>query len=228
MSTLLAIMSCHRYDYVFPGFVDWFTRPVVDRISGIRESWLKDVTIDYKIFYGAGQRQPSSDEVFLNCRDGYFYSFEKIRAIIQYALSNGYDYLLKCDDDVYVYWDRLLRNMPTADYVGRGQGWAVEEGGKSFATPFAPGPTYGLSRRSMEYLITSPLGAWAEDRWVGESLQRGGIGLTVENRFHLVRPTRTCQYMSDAELDSPNDYLTIHSLSPEQMVRHWRRNRAAS
>ena len=45
MRILLAVFSCHRYEYP-PD--DWFKRPVVDRVSALRDTWLKDVTIDYK------------------------------------------------------------------------------------------------------------------------------------------------------------------------------------
>lgn len=222
MQTLLAIFSAHKYEYTIAGYRDWFTRPVVNRVQGIRDSWLKDVTIDYKFFYGFSQsRKPGVDEIFLPCPDDYHHSYEKIRGVLQYTLDNGYDYLIKVDDDVWVYWDRLAAYMPTADYVGSGRGFAVKENFSTFRVDFAPGFTYSLSRRSMEILLASPQGAWAEDRYVGESLRRAGIPLTVEDRFHLVKPTRTNQYISEEELEKPNDYLTIHSLSPEQMRRHY-------
>lgn len=221
MRTLLAIFTCHRYEYTIADYKDWFTRPVVDRVQGIRDSWLKDITIDYKLFYGQGaSRQPLPDEVFLPVIDDYHHSDDKIRALIKYTLDHGYEQLVKIDDDCYVYWDRLAGNLPTGDYVGSGRGFAVKENFSTFRADFAPGFTYSLSRKAMEILLASPAGpAWAEDRWVGESLRRKGIPLTVEDRFHLVRPTRTNQYINDDDLLTPNDWLTFHSASPSQMFR---------
>ena len=210
----LGVFSCHKYKYTNSDLAkDWFTRPKADRLSGIRNSWLKDVTCDYKIIKGIGDealRQP--DELFLNCMDDYHHSTDKLRALIKYTFDRGYDYLLKVDDDVYVYWDRLMQNVPTADYVGGG--------------PFGPGDTYcsgatyWLSRRSMSILLTSPAGCWAEDRWAGEALNRNGIKCAFDTRYHVVKPTRNNQYISDADLALPNNYLTLHSLSPDQMRRH--------
>ena len=221
MKVLLAIFTCHKYEYTIAGQRDWFTRPVTDRVRGIRDSWLKDVTGDYKFFYGQGSnREPLVDEVFLPVPDDYHHSYEKIKAVIKYALDNGYDYLCKVDDDVYVYYDRLMANVPTTEYVGCGRGWDVESC-KQFSTTFCPGFTYWLSRRAMELLAQSPAGCWAEDRWVGEALLRKGIRLTTDFRYHLCKPTKTNQYISDGELGKPNNYLTIHSLSPDQMKKHW-------
>ena len=213
MKILLAIFSCHLYQYAAAGERDWFTRTTVDRIQGIRDSWLKDVTGDYKIFKGRSAGTPPPNEIWLDAGDDYHHSTEKIRKVIRYALDQGYDYICKVDDDVCVYYDRLMENIPTSDYVGGGLGWEVAS--------FSPGYTYWLSHRAMELLDKSPAGCWGEDRWVGEALMRQRIRCTIDNRYHLVKPTRTNQYISDAELDRPNGWLTIHSLSPDQMRRHY-------
>ena len=229
MRTLLAIFSCHQYEYSASIFKDWFSRPVENRIQGIRDSWLKDVTCDYRIFKGQSRGIPAADEVFLPAIDDYHHSTDKLKALLRWALDRDYEYLLKVDDDVFVYWNRLLANMPTADYVGSSRGFAIWEANDppAFISDWAPGFTYGLTRRSMECLLDSPMKSWAEDRWVGESLRWGKIPLTVENRFHLVKPTRASQYISEEELGRPNDYLTIHSLSPDQMRRHYDNNHRA-
>src|ERR1017187_7510510 len=109
MKIILAIFSCHKYDYIDPkGLMkDWFIRPNVDRVSALRDTWLKDVTVDYKIFYGVQpgervNRAPLEDEVFLNAPDDYYHSSQKLKALAQYALEGGYDYVLKIDDDMWV------------------------------------------------------------------------------------------------------------------------------
>jgi hypothetical protein len=224
MKILLAIFSCHSYMYTAEGMRDWFTRTTVDRVSAVRDSWLKDVQCDYKIFKGRriGIRDTAvhirpSDEVWLDAIDDYHHSAEKIRALIKYALDNGYDYVCKVDDDVYVYYDRLMANAPTADYVGSDRGESLV----GLKADFCPGFTYWLSRRAMELLDKSPAGTWAEDRWIGEALKKQQIRCAFDNRYHLVRPTRTNPYISDGELEQTNNFLTIHALSPDQMRRHY-------
>ena len=213
MKLLLAVFSCHRYNYKDPqGLIeDWFTRPNVDRVSALRDTWLKDVTVDYKIFRGLGNGTtiPLPDEVFLNAPDGYFQSSQKLKALAQYALNNGYDYLLKVDDDVFVYWDRLDL-QPTADYIGGGPN-----------TGFASGFTYWLSAEAMRFLIASPCSRWQEDVWVGCVMENNHVPLTKDARYFCAPTTRTNQYISDEGLVNPNNFLTIHSLSPEQMRTYY-------
>ena len=219
---LLCVFSCHEYSYTSAGRRDWFTRPVTDRVQGIRESWLQDVRCDYRIFKGFGQgRTPLDDEIFLPAIDDYYHSADKLRAMFRYALDQGYTRIFKCDDDVFVYYDRLMQNVPTADYVGSGRGWDVETS-KRFPTIFAPGFSVWYSRKAMEVLAKSPAGVFAEDRWAGESLHRAGIHLTTDYRFHLCRPTKTNQWISDSELYRPNDWLSVHSMNPQQMVQYYK------
>ena len=219
----LGVFSCHRYIYTAPNRRDWFSRPNVDRVSALRDTWLKDVTFDYKIIKGvppAGQK-PQPDELFLGVNDDYHHSADKLRALIRYTLDNGYDYLLKIDDDVFVYWDRLLQNIPTGDYVGGGP-----FGSTVIPDCYCSGMTYWLSRRAMESLMSSPGKCWAEDRWCGEALIRKGIRATFDLRYYIAPPTRTCQYISDEALEKSNDYITIHSMSPDQMRRYYERRKA--
>ncbi len=220
MRTLLSIFSCHQYEYTAPGMRDWFTRTTVDRVQAVRDSWLKDVTGEYKIFKGALRKSNIQflnppDEVWLDAPDDYHHSAEKIRALIKYALAGGYDYICKVDDDVWVYYDRLMANIPTADYVGSDRGEPLD----GLKANFCPGFTYWLSRRAMELLDKSPAGCWAEDRYVGEALKKQQIRCAFDSRYHLVKPTRTNPYISDGELEKPNNYLTIHALRPDQMRR---------
>jgi hypothetical protein len=215
MKLLLAIFTCHRYSYNSdPDTRDWFTRPVTNRVAGIRDTWLKDVTCDYKFFFGRTRgRTPLPDEVFLDCNDDYHHSSEKLKAIVNYTLDKDYDRLLKIDDDVWAYWDRVMANIPEGDYAGGG--------------PFGPGDaycsgmTYWLTRRSMEILSKAPMHIWAEDRWVGEVMRRNHIPCNFDKRYKVECPTRTNQYMSDEDIRKPNEYLTVHSLSPDQMRRYW-------
>ena len=217
MKTLLGIFTCHKYQYCDPNSLikDWFTRPVVNRVAAVRDTWLKDVTYDYKFFYGKTKapRQPLPDEVFLDAPDDYLHSTDKLRALVRYALDNGYDQLLKIDDDVFVYWDRLLANAPTNDYHGGGP-----FGGQPFGS-YCSGAIYWLSRRAMEIVVSAPVVSWAEDRHVGEVMKRAGMNPTFDFRYYIAPPTKRNQYISDEALAQPNDYITIHALHPDQMRR---------
>jgi hypothetical protein len=228
MRTLLAIFSCHQYDYKHPQFVDWFKRPVADRVGAIRDTWLKDVIasgIDYKIFYGRPPakrrivdahwvadksfRQPEADEVFLQCPDDYYNSATKIRHIVNYALDNGYERLVKIDDDVYTYVERLLANLPTR--------WT---GGGKPNTP--AGPCYILRKSDLLLLRENSAPPWAEDAWVGTVLLGQNQTPVFDDRYYIAPQTQHNQYITDEALAEPNDYFTIHSLSPEQMRRHYK------
>lgn len=211
MKILLGIFSCHKYDYKFDDDCtkDWYVRPNVDRVSALRDTWLKDVTVDYKIFYGCGMtsRTPLSDEVFLSAPDEYKASSQKMKALVRYALDNGYDYILKIDDDVFVYWNRLDLN-PTADYIGGGP------------SGFAAGCAYWLSRKAMQLLVQQPCFRWQEDYWVGCVMENEKIPFSKDARYYIAPSTQNCQYISDEALSKPNDYLSIHSLSPDQMRQY--------
>ena len=215
---LLVIFSCHRYNYS-PD--DWFKRPTVDRLSALRDTWLKDVTVDYKIFKGrrVGLHDTAlhirpTDEVWLDAGDDYRQSNEKIKGVIAYALEHGYDYLIKVDDDVYCYWERMNLN-PTADYMGGG--------GPQYRGQYCAGITYYLSRRAMQILsntslATSDINAWAEDRWVGTSLWRHQIRCEFDLGYYVAKPTRTNQYISDADLEKlGHTFKTVHAMTPDQM-----------
>lgn len=213
MKILLAIFSCHKYDYIDPkGLMkDWFTRPNVDRVSALRDTWLKDVTVDYKIFYGRGTgRLPLPDEIFLDTPDGYYHSSQKLKAVVQYALDNGYDAITKVDDDVYLHWDRFMANLPTSDYVGGGP------------SGFAAGCFYWLTRRAMEVVVSQPCFRWQEDFWVGCCMENARIPLVKDARYYIAPSTQTCQYISDEALYKPHEFISIHSLSPEQMRAYHR------
>jgi hypothetical protein len=215
MRILLAVFGCHRYEYS-PD--DWFKRPTVDRLSALRDTWLKDVTVDYKIFKGRcpkGLDIPTQgDEVWLDAGDDYRHSNEKIKGVIAYALERGYDYLIKVDDDVYCYWERMNLN-PTADYMGGG--------GPQYRGQYCAGITYYLSRRAMQILsntslATSDINAWAEDRWVGTSLWRHQIRCEFDLGYYVAKPTRTNQYISDADLEKlGHTFKTVHAMTPDQM-----------
>ena len=172
---LVAIPTCHHLDYgkwdntkIWPGGTN-HTSGENNRVAILRESWLKDLPVDYKLFYGEPHpREPLSDEVFLACPDDYEHLPSKTVAICQWALANGYDYLLKVDDDACLdpsaIIPTLLQNR--GDYMGHQQG------------NMNAGPFYWLSAKAMSFVsgITHPESIhWAEDRMVGRVLETHDI-----------------------------------------------------
>jgi hypothetical protein len=94
MKTLIAIAGCHANEH---------------KADAQRATWVKDVQgADVRFFAGGQGFNRKSDAVWLNCPDDYDHRLEKVLAIFDWALTQGYDYCWKVDDDVYVRPERLL------------------------------------------------------------------------------------------------------------------------
>jgi hypothetical protein len=179
---LIACTTCHGLEYR-------------QKVAAQRITWGKDLQgADLKFFYGRptinGQpysmgwedliklKQPTPDVVWLDCPDGYKQRKEKMKAIFRWAVDQGYDYVWKIDDDVYLRPERLLA-VPQWDYCGLVVNLSYYDEGVEFAhLRAALGACYGLSRRSLECLLgpdTNPKFNLCEDGWVCAQLQDHGI-----------------------------------------------------
>lgn len=172
---LIGIVTCERYkDTRLKSQVDtWIPR-------ALKLGW------DVKAFTGTP----------LYVLDTYDALSAKTKALCTWAYVHGYDYLLKTDDDTFIYPDRLT--IPTADYCGVRV--AANDGGNpdikrepmpdgTYPFTYASGGCYWLSRTAMHVIATTPLNShedWAEDRWVGNTLGRAGISLHDLPRFGIV------------------------------------------
>jgi hypothetical protein len=138
-----------------------------DQADAQRESWVKDVsTADVKFFLGRQEREPLSDEIFLDVGDDYASLPAKVREISRWALANDYRALIKVDDDVIVFPTRIIE--PKADYAG----WKQEPASANYCA----GMCYWLSRKAMAVMADAELtGDIAEDRWTGKTLLAAGI-----------------------------------------------------
>jgi hypothetical protein len=229
MSVFIGILSCHRLDY----FVDdctvdyldqkgWRCKDQQARVNTIRETWIKDLPpeVDYRIFYGNRLRQdkerrvqpkiilrdPSPDEIYLDCADQYTANPQKMQAMCKWVLANtSASHLLRCDDDTFIYPERLLAtNWAQFDYVGAG----------TDPHTFHPGGCMFLSRRAMGFIVQGSPTGYADDLWIGQLLRDKGIKLANEPTMHNKWGDGYVVVPANLPVDTLSSF---HSCKPEVM-----------
>lgn len=195
------------------------SRPVNDRIDAVRATWAKDAeafpTVDVKFFYGcpAGgyPRAPLEDEVFLQCPDDYEGLPRKTIAICGWANEHDYDYVLKCDDDTYVWVGRALTEII--------QQRMLDYGGWLNGRTCAGGAGYWLSRRGIAEVVRNPIdNHWAEDVTVAKIMDAAGIQ-PVQLVNH--RPGFSDHWFFPQEFDPKKfrgDEVSVHAVQPQMML----------
>lgn len=202
-----------------------------NRIQTVRETWARDVQpfsahVDLRFFYG----QPASpegditlptqfnlqaDEVRLPCPDDYAGLPRKSVEIVRWALQQGYDYMLKVDDDSYVWVDRAVHELMTNrfDYAGH-----------THHNVCTGGPGYWLSKRAMRVIAEKGGNPdhWAEDVHVAKTLNHQNI-YPVDLLGHKAGG---CSHWFDIETVS-SDCVCIHALQPETMRELYKREHAS-
>lgn len=147
----------------------------------IRESWLQRARAagaDVEFFVGRGET-PVVGAVELDCDDSYQGLPDKVREIVRWALQKGYNFVLKCDDDVVLNPELILASgFDKHDFTGH-------EHAKGAIVPY--GFNYWLSRRAMELVAYEPLpmGSNNDEAWVTHILKRSGIRLNHDPRYCL-------------------------------------------
>jgi Galactosyltransferase len=229
---LVAVMTCHKLDYFIDHqTIDWCTQKNLRhpdqqaRVKAIRETWATGLgEIPYRFFYGTRLRrdterrepahqyllnilrEPLADEVFLNCGDNYTENPAKMKAICRWALDNGYDYILRVDDDTFIYPDRIFKtNWATKDYSG-----ANDKG-------FHPGGCLFLSRHAMELIIQAQVTTYADDVWIGQVMRDNHIPL---NPIKSMRNEWDTGYKVPANVNTEG-MTSFHSCTPEVMRVLW-------
>lgn len=136
---------------------------------------MKNSPIDYKFVYGSASsqeefvpaREPLSDELFFDVNDTKAYMVLKNKAIFQWAMENGYDYVFRACDDSIVYPERILTNIDLLakhDYAGTMCGYGLLAGTNQIFTLRYLDYMHGgvgiwLSTKAMEMLL--------KDDWKG-------------------------------------------------------------
>lgn len=167
MKILIAVISCHKYD--LKTACDWYKRhdgEINLRTQVVRETWAKNAGgFDLRFFYGYGaKRKMADDEILLSVDDSYRGLVHKVKAVVRWALSHGYDYILKVDDDTYVSKE-VLALLNAGDYVGHSTSTEANAGIYAgnmeseqaeklldFGGNYACGGCYLLSRKAMEII----------------------------------------------------------------------------
>lgn len=176
---LIAICTCHRFR---------------GRADAQRATWVKKIKdIDYKFFLGGSNGIPGIDEVFLDVPDDYDSLPLKTQAIMKWALDHGYDAVFKCDDDTYVFPDRLLTILPTTAYEGRINGSNVQLAPKGWCSGFA----YWLAGEAISIIANAGKPTHrAEDLWVGMILNAKGIHPKTQSHFKVLSTLSSTQWYS--------------------------------
>jgi hypothetical protein len=132
---------------------------------------------DVRFFLGPSTREPQADEVFLDCDDSYQGLPSKVRAVVRWALAQGYDHVLKIDDDVVVTPHKLLNsNFQSYDFVGH------RNDIRPYPVPF--GFCYWLNKRAMSLVAVAELPRDNNDEvWVTSTLSKDGIVLHHDPRY---------------------------------------------
>jgi hypothetical protein len=133
---------------------------------------LKAGSLPYKFVFGTCEsqglpsREPFEDELFAQVDDGRNWMVLKDKALFQYALEQGYEYVFRMCDDTVLYQDRLIKHYPLLsqhDYAGTMCGYGSMPNQGTFVLRYLDymhgGVGIWLSRRAMEMLV--------RDSWKG-------------------------------------------------------------
>src|SRR6185369_3027686 len=90
------------------------------RLKAVSDTWFQDAFVhkNVAVEFFDGPR--------CGCPDDHMHVIDKTLYAAKYAIDNDFDYLFKCDDDTFVYLDRLVRMFlelpPDVDAAGYVEG----------------------------------------------------------------------------------------------------------
>ncbi len=173
-------------------------------------TWLPHLQMDWLFLIGRPSLPVVLNSLTVNVPDDFENIGPKIHYACDYAYMRGVDYLFVCDDDTYVHPGRLMGAVPYGqDYTG----WYRPNGHPMLGmVPYIQGSAYWLSRRAMEYVITSRsmLRTGPDDCLLGATLW-DKVQFTHDGRYE---PGPTHERMPSVF----NDVITTHKCLPGAMA----------
>lgn len=157
----------------------------------------------------------NGDVLHLNCRDDYMALAYKTKAFCQWALTQEFDYLFKCDDDTFIATDRFLEYVPMGDYIGVDP---CDHINPKFASG---GAGYWLSRRAAQVVANMPIEGicnaygvkpCSEDMVVYHALNHADIKFIQDKRFQAWNQPHRHPHAG-------NEIITCHYIKPDEMCR---------
>ncbi len=205
MKILIAILGCH-------------SRP--DYRQAQRETWIPKIPewVDWRFFIGEPKTDPMFDEVMLDCPDDYQSLCLKTRAVMQWAVKHGYDWVYKCDDDTYVRPRLLMESgFEKHQYYGWTEGRARCSGSAGIRFEWAQGGAgYWVDKNCVsllaKYMIEKE---HCEDIAAGMTLASFGIKPIHDERYY--------PECFPKHRENPQQFITLHKCNPEQMREIHRR-----
>lgn len=194
MRTLIAVTTCHRFAERAQAQRDTWV-PYAIRFSDVRffVGRMHNPTVSGHADGGELMRRTigspapalASNTVVLDVDDSYEALPQKVKAVMSYSVTQGYDYVWKLDDDVYLVPGALERAALAHNrYVGN-----VRAARGGYPSAYPSGFCYGLCGEAARIIAEAPLSEdESEDRWVGNILAKHGIMATHESRFICTYP----------------------------------------
>lgn len=212
--TLIVIPACHRYKYdswQSDIHIDGVSQ--LDRLAACRETWIRDIKphadyLDYRFFYGeGGTRAPEPDEVFIPVSDEYRHLPLKLCAAYHWAKEQGYSRVYKCDDDTFVWVDRLARDFLSPEWENEPYyGFKHEHG---YVTG---GAGYVLNKRAFNLMSNAQphqISHWAEDITTYKLLD----AVNIQGKYHEGhQPGHSNHWFSTDQIDSAGRFQIKQSL----------------
>lgn len=219
---LIAVMTCSKRGYVA-------------KANAQRATWvplMHALGFDVLFFQGVdgeGNGGPA-DVVTFDVPDGYEGIPLKVKAICQYAVMHGYDFVTKIDDDVYIVPNRFAAlSFKGTDYVGRFRGPCG-----NYPAHFASGFCYTLSRHAAMFVAEAKWNQdWMDERWIACTLAHNKVfghtdvaSYMVTGPFHkpasIITPMRKgaayCQYGPEAMHEMHKIFADAEVLAPPTLT----------
>jgi len=201
MKVLIAVIGCERRKL---------------NMDVQRQTWVEAAKdrFDARFFLAIQDREPLPDEVFLDVNDDYQSLPSKVKGMCSWADNQGYDHVMKTDDDTVIWPERLV--VPSGDYVGR-----KSSGGQNWCR----GMSYWLSQKSVQSIARAPLtDQTCEDRWVGKVLLSQGIISQFDTGIRMLKKRASGECLPHKLSFDKNVYVA-GEFFPEEMENVYAENK---